>query len=240
VFVLTAQARNTDPALYAFDANGCGASTCDPQWVTDHPVVVYQRPVAGPDGTVFVTHDQNDGVDVEAIDAATGDLRWRTQIAYSSTLPGGLAGLAVSDDTLYVTGYVGDQSDSPGTLDAYPAHGCGAPTCPSGWRVPFAPGVRPSMAPTVAGDVVYVGLRSTFSSAPALVAADADGCGQPTCGELVRRPLIDGSGPFPSGLGPGQMSVAEGQVALTWSTNIVSTVVPPTYLMSFAATAPAA
>jgi outer membrane protein assembly factor BamB len=215
--------------LYAFDAAGCGADTCDPLWTVSPGSVSFLRPtvLGGPGGPLFI--DQTEAVGGEfrklivALDPATGAELWRTAPRYVSDLPNGFRGLAVADGTLFASGQLpgdDDPSDPVGTLDAYAAAGCGAAVCEPTWSVPFGE-VRVATEPSVAGGVVYVGLGSESASAPAVVAADAHGCGQTTCPELAHVPLVpDNGGAFLVGADPYRMSIASGHLLLAWSPNL--------------------
>lgn len=206
--------------LVAFDAGGCGSSTCAPVWTLDQTFSLQgHRPVVGPDGQVFVIADEPGfRVDVLAVDAADGTVRWRTPADYS--IWGGRQGLAAANGNLYVAAPLPDPDDElqaiGGTLDVYSAAGCGgALVCPPAWSVPL--GVTPpSTAPTVAGGVVYVGIVDRPEVAPAVVAADAAGCGEAICTELTRVSMLrPDEPPGPRASGPVAMSVAHGRVWLT-------------------------
>jgi len=214
---------NTGGTLHAFAADGCGASTCAPVWTeaVGRSFFDFLRPVAGPGGTL-VTVGPSGGPGsagtVVVRDAATGDVRWRAPERYDGPLPGAITGVAVDGDTIHVAGAradVEDPSEREAILDAYPLAGCGQAICEPAWTTSFG-ATRPAREPTVAGGVVYVPLVAGDTTAPAVAAADADGCGSSTCGELVRVPLVGGSGPFLQSAQPYVTSAAEGGVFVGW------------------------
>jgi PQQ-like domain len=212
----------TGGALYAFAADGCGTDVCAPLWSKPGVGSTFDflRPAAGPGGTL-VTVGTSSGPGTAATivvrDAATGNVRWQAEPRYTGPLPGAITGFAVAYDTVYVAGARSEASsfDPTAMLDAYPAAGCGQPTCAPAWTADLGP-TRPSREPTVAGGVVYVPLVATASVAPAIVAVDAHGCDQPACPELVRVPLVAGSGIFIAGPQPYVTSVGAGRVVLGW------------------------
>jgi outer membrane protein assembly factor BamB len=206
--------------LHAFDAGGCGAAVCDPQWTEDVGTTIFdfiRHLTAGPDDTlVMIGRPAVPGLATVVVrDAATGDVRWEAESRYTATVPGAITGLSVTEDTVYVAGARVEDPDTTepteAILDAYPLDGCGQPVCAPAWTAGLGP-TRPAREPTVAGGVVYVPLVSTSSVAPALVAVDAGGCGAATCGELTRVPLVDGGPVYISGTQSYRTSVAEGGV----------------------------
>lgn len=178
--------------VYAFDALGCGAPTCDPLWVRSGgsgAIVVAGRMFA-------VSHETTDlghGVTAQTAlltvyDARTGDKLWGT--SYTGGDPfmglgrGEIVGLAVTGDTVYVAEWHDPGSPGPaiGTLDAFPAAGCGAAFCSPAWRGSL-PGA-PTAQIAAGGGLVYAG-----TDAQTVAAFDAAGCGVATCAPLVSRPV---------------------------------------------------
>lgn len=212
---------NTGETLYAFDADGCGSSVCPPLWTeaTVGSFFAFLRPAAGPgDSLITIGQPAPESADTVIVrDAATGDVRWQGPERYTGSLPGAIGGVAVAGDTIYVAGARADETPfgNEAILDAYPVAGCGQATCEPTWTASFG-ATRPAREPTVAGGVVYVPLVPTDTTAPAVAAADADGCGSSTCSELVRVPLVGGSGPFITAAQPYVTSVAEGGVFVGW------------------------
>lgn len=164
--------------LHSFPLAGCGAATCAPTWSVDlgGDIATVAPPVVTPSGQVVTITDQGEMI---AVSAATGDEQWRAHLGW--TMPtfglGRRPGVAVAGDVLYAS--------APGTasgsvLRAFPAGGCGAPTCAPLWTATTPEAVT---APAVAGGVVYVG------AAGAVHAYDAAGCGSPTCSPLVSVPF---------------------------------------------------
>ncbi len=144
-----------------YDANGCGAgvTVCEAQWeaAVGSPV---QSVTGSRDGRLFVTSETGR---VASIDPATGAVLW-------SASGGGGAGVAVADGVMYAA--------RGNTLSAYPAGGCGAPTCSPTWsstvQNSFVAG-----GPTVAGGLAY----AVFDDQ--LRAYRAGGCGAATCAPVV-------------------------------------------------------
>src|SRR6185436_12183641 len=112
-----------------------------------------------------------------AIDTATHTVDWRAPLGASA-----VADLALADGTVFVAG--GGPDLSQRTVQAFPAAGCGLPTCSATWRT--APGTAGEVvAPTVAGGVLYVGAGSDVR------AYDAGGCGATTCDPIATVSLDD-------------------------------------------------
>jgi outer membrane protein assembly factor BamB len=214
---------NAGGILSAFAADGCGASVCAPVWTeaVGRSFFDFLRPAVGPGGSL-ITIGPTDGPGTDASlvvrDAATGDRRWRAPLRYDGSLPGAITGVAVDGGTVYVSGArqdAQDPSEDEAILDAYPVAGCGQTTCAPSWTTSFG-ATRPAREPAVAAGVVYVPLVAGDTTAPAVAAADAGGCGAAQCSELVRVPLVGGSGPFLQSAQPYVMSVAEGGVFVGW------------------------
>jgi len=215
--------RDDGRSLLGYALGGCGAAVCAPDWSVDDPAgrATFDRPVAGPGGLVYTTANQlgtgGPVWRVEARSAATGALRWRSAGRYSPNLPEGAPGIAVTNDTLYVTGTLDDRAvpfDEAGTFDAYPAAGCGAADCAPAWSVGLGLAVFVNGAPIAAGGVVWIGTVSDGASvAPAVLGIDAAGCGAPVCTPLERLPLAESNGgAFATRSGPYQMALDGGQL----------------------------
>lgn len=196
--------------LYAFSAGGCGAATCPPLW-QQNGVADTARPVAGPDGQVFVVHvEPGAGAEVflasiQAYSGTTGDLLWQTALGDPSEATA-VEGIAVGGNHVYVP-VIHDPNGQPTTeLAVYPTAGCSAATCEPSWVTPMGPGA--TFRPTVGGGVVYVTLHINFGLQSALVAAPANGCGTPVCAELHRLTRSGWSTP-PSLSGGRLFAVAE-------------------------------
>lgn len=213
----------TGDVVYAFDADGCGTSVCNPLWTeaVTSTFFDFQRLVAGPDDTLVTIGRPSDpeattGATIVVRDAATGDVRWEAEPRYTGQLPGAITGIAVAYDTIYVAGATSgpEPLDREAILDAYPVDGCGQPVCSPTWTTGFG-ATRPAREPTVAGGVVYVPLVAGSTTAPAVAAADAHGCGAATCDELGRVPLVAGS-VFLEPAQPYVTSVGGGRVLVGW------------------------
>jgi len=211
----------TGDVVYAFDADGCGTSVCAPLWTeaVTSTFFDFQRLVAGPDDTLVTigrSSAPEAGSTVVVRDAATGDVRWEAEPRYTGSLPGAITGIAVAYDTIYVAGSTTgpEPFDREAVLDAYAVGGCGQPVCSPTSTTGFG-ATRPAREPTVAGGVVYVPLVAGATSAPAVAAADAHGCGAATCSELGRVPLVAGS-VFLEAAQPYVTSVGGGRVLVGW------------------------
>lgn len=176
--------------LYAFELDGCGSAMCDPIWVRSMGEgALLGRPVAGPDGQVFVIHQIGDpsgkGWSIEnvfALDSATGSTLWQTAIPDVESV---FVEFAATDATLYVASTWSPSATDSGSLDAFPASGCGQAVCSPASSVPLDR--AHSGPPTIAGGVVYLPVGGRFPDFPNdIVAIDADGCGAASCDELTR------------------------------------------------------
>jgi len=193
-----------DNQLYAFDAAGCGAATCVPLWTTsldlDGVEILSsgERPVVGPDGTVYVgglTHSVE--TLVEAFDGETGAHLWHTD---RHPGPGpGWQYLALAHDQLYVSDQ--RQGTPSSAVEVFAAGGCGQPVCAPAWSA--AIDGLPVGGLTIGGDVLYVGL---LNSTGRLLAFDAHGCGAPTCARIADVGFADRQ--------PLRFAVAGGRVAV--------------------------
>ncbi len=166
---------SSDGTLWAYSANGCGASLCTtPLWQSVSLAQIVDSPtVAG--GVVYVgsqtSFDSNDGL-LNAFDAngCGGPV--------CAPLWQGLAGAESILDSSPAVGhrfvYVGAFD---GQLYAFAVNGCGAPTCEPVWTGETGGTIESS--PTVGAGVVYIG-----SDDGKLYAFAADGCGAPTCEPL--------------------------------------------------------
>lgn len=120
-------------------------------------------PVLSSDGsTVYAGTDAGT---LYALSSTDGHVLWTAQVS-----EGIGATPALAEGTLYVP-------NRTGTLFAFPASGCGAPTCTPSWST--VEGSAVVVQPAVAAGVVFTG------SADGTVAAyDAAGCGRARCGAL--------------------------------------------------------
>jgi hypothetical protein len=196
--------------VYAFDAAGCGAATCEPLWVRDgddagvingHTFDIRQHRVDLGHGVVA----ESSVLEVAAAD--TGELLWSASYTggdpFAGMGRGQITGIAVDDDTVYVAAWRDPSTpgDAIGTLDAYPVAGCGAATCAPAWRGTLPSSPRGSIA--VAGGVVYAMVGNVTGT---LVAFATAGCGATTCAPLTSVP-VPGA--------PDNISVGEGTVLVT-------------------------
>jgi hypothetical protein len=134
----------TDGVLRAFDADGCGAATCNPVWTGATGGAI--RTDAAVDGrTVVVGSDDGKIHAFRATGCGTA-----TCAATWTATPGG--GAVTSSPTL-ASGFVFVGAES-GHIRAYTATGCGTPTCAAVWSEATGAAVRTS--PAVANGTVVV------------------------------------------------------------------------------------
>ncbi len=153
-----------DSKLYAFQANGCGQSTCSPLWTASTGDWIDSSPAVA-NGVVYVgSVDQT----LYAF-RADGCGQPTCQPLWTATTGGEVFSPAVANGVVYM-------GSRDAKLYAFKADGCGQSTCSPLWTASTGGGVY---SPAVANGVVYVG-----SVDQKLYAFRANGCGQPTC-----RPL---------------------------------------------------
>ena len=155
-----------DGNLYAFDANGCGQSTCNPLWVGTMNSEYYTlSSPAVVNGTVFIGSEDHKLYAFAAKGCGRG-----------TCLPlwTGVTGGAVFSSPVVANNvvYVGSEDHR---LYAFSANGCGGrPTCPPLWMANTNGPIDSS--PAIDNGVVYVG-----SQDGKLYAFRANGCGGLFC-----------------------------------------------------------
>ncbi|HEY8547127.1 MAG TPA: PQQ-binding-like beta-propeller repeat protein [Acidimicrobiales bacterium] len=140
----------------------CPGGGCPVTWSVDLGAPVVGPPVVLAGGDVAVaTADGH----VAVVDAASHQVAWTADVGAPLDHPP-----AATPGTIVAAG-------TDGTVAAFPAAGCGAPTCAPAWTgtLPAPAGARPS----IGGDVVYVG-----GADGTLTALPATGCGAATCAPL--------------------------------------------------------
>ena len=154
-----------DGNLYAFDANGCGQSSCNPQWVgaMDNQYYTLSSPAVA-NGTVFIGSENHKLYAFAAKGCGQGTC---------SPLWTGMTGGAVFSSPLVANNvvYVGSED---GRLYAFSAAGCGHSTCPPLWMANTNGPIDSS--PAIDNGTVYVG-----SQDGKLYAFRASGCGGIFC-----------------------------------------------------------
>lgn len=196
-----------DSMLHSFPLAGCGAATCTPTWSVDLGATIANTapPVVTPSGQVVTITEEGDMI---AVSAATGAEQWRADLDW--TLPGfGLGprpGVAVAGDVLYASA---PETPSGSVLRAFPADGCGTPTCTPLWTASTPEAMS---APAVAGGVVYVGTNG------AVQAYAAAGCGSATCSPVMTVPVQGWAE---------HVSVATGRVFVTGGARVTALVPAP-------------
>jgi len=136
-----------DGNLYAFDANGCGQSSCNPLWVgtMNNQYYTLSSP-AVVNGTVFIGSEDHKLYAFAAKGCNQGTC---------SPLWTGVTGGAVFSSPVVANNivYVGSEDHR---LYAFSANGCGGrPTCPPLWMANTNGPIDSS--PTIDNDLVYVG-----------------------------------------------------------------------------------
>jgi outer membrane protein assembly factor BamB len=178
---------SSDGTLWAYSADGCGASLCTtPLWQSVSLAQIVDSPtVAG--GVVYVgsqtSFDSNDGLlnafDAHGCGAPVCAPLWQGLAGNESILD---SSPAVGNGFVYVGAF-------DGKLYAFAANGCGAPICKPVWTGATRGTIESS--PTVGAGVVYIG-----SDDGKLYAFAAAGCGSSICEPLWSGDL--GSAAFSS------------------------------------------
>lgn len=168
--------------LYAFDADGCGQSQCEPVWKAFLVQGIFNSP-AVVDGVVYVGTASVKGALFAFAAAGCGNpvcapLWQSTPLSIIDSSP------AVANGVVYV----GAQGPQPGVY-AFAREGCGSSVCPPLWYGPTEGFVDNS--PAVWNGVLYAG-----GNDGKLYAFDAAGCGSTTCPPLWTGEL--GAGMFAS------------------------------------------
>lgn len=169
-------------------------------------------PVLNGDETVLytVTGGSTGNGQVQALDAATGNLLWTGDLGAPAFSP---APPALAGGRLYVPTDGGD-------LVAFDADGCGVALCSPAWRAPTGSDI--SGQPAVAGGVVYTG-----SEDGTVAAFDVEGCGGggATCPPLwsadAGRPVVS-----PPVVSDAQLYVTTAQVGAGGSGAVVAYALP--------------
>ncbi len=175
VYVTSQQSyTSNDGRLNVFDANGCGASVCQPLWRGiggDDSFLVSSPAVA--DGVVYL--GAYDGklyaYDANGCGHKACQPLWTAQVGeHVNSSP------AVANGVVYVGSGVGHA-----TFAAFDAAGCGAATCDPLWTAPLGNGSDIG-SPSIAGGKVFVG-DGRFLNVFA-----AGGCGAAVCHPLWKGP----------------------------------------------------
>lgn len=159
---------STDGNLYAFNANGCGQSSCQPLWVgtMDQNYSSVSSP-AVVNGMVYVGSEDHKLF----VFAAGGCGQHTCSPVWTATTGGAVfSGPLVAGNTVYV----GSEDHK---LYAFAATGCGRRSCSPLWT--GGTGGAIDSAPAMGNGVVYVG-----SQDGKLYAYGANGCGGPACKPL--------------------------------------------------------
>ncbi len=153
--------------LEAFNANGCGSSTCYPLWTAALDNNLYNAP-AVENNVVFAAAPFGD---LYAFNAA-GCGQQMCSPLWTATGGGSEYSPVVENGVVYIV------ASNSGTIDAFNASGCGQQTCSPLWTDAIG-GTIFTTAPTVESGEVYVGGVNGE-----LYAFNAAGCGQQTCSPI--------------------------------------------------------
>jgi outer membrane protein assembly factor BamB len=157
---------------------------CAPDWTTALPTSAASTPAGVGADRAAVSSPEGD---IAVLDVATGSVLVRM-----SAGAGGLTPPAVGHDVLFV-------GAGNGLLYAFPAAGCGAPSCGPLWSADTGTGAAVSHQPAGGADVIYVGTANGR-----VVAFPLAGCGAPSCaprwtgvvddvaGARVNGPIVSG------------------------------------------------
>ena len=157
-----------DGNLYAFNANGCGQSSCNPLWTgTTNPQYSVASSPAVVNRMVYIGSEDHKLY----VFAAGGCGQGTCSPVWTASTGGAIfSGPLVANNVVYA-------GSEDHRLYAFPANGCGHSTCPPLW-IGNTGGAIDS-APTLGNGVVYVG-----SQDGKLYAFKAAGCGGPICKPL--------------------------------------------------------
>ncbi len=157
--------------LRSFPLAGCPTSPCAPTWSVALPGGQIGNLAAGPGDLMYVTTpDPASTGRITAIRRADGTVVWSAGFVD----PG--APLAVAHDTVFVAGPTG--------VSAFPALGCGEPTCEAEWLAATEGPVTGNLA--VAGQVLYV---PTAVRGGEVAAFSPFGCGIGICPPATTVPV---------------------------------------------------
>jgi outer membrane protein assembly factor BamB len=163
----TVYVGSSDGKLYAFNAAGCGSSTCTPLWTASTGPSILGSGPAVANGVVYIGSFVSD---IFAFNAAGCGQ------ATCSPLWKGKAGNFISATPSIANGvvYIGS---GDGILSAFKASGCGSSVCQPLWTG-AAVGAQAAMisAPTVANGLVYIGENNGM-----VEVFNAKGCGKSFC-----------------------------------------------------------
>ncbi len=168
-----------DHRFYAFPAGGCGRSTCTPLWTTSTGAGINSAPAIANGVVYFGSQDGKFyAVNANGCGSLICKPLWTAQVGISVFG----SGPAVANGVVYIASF-SEQGTFDSNLYAFPAGGCGHPTCQPLWRAPAGEFVASS--PAVANGNVYIG-----SGDDLLYAFNANGCGHSVCTALWRGEAI--------------------------------------------------
>lgn len=162
------------------------AGGCSPDWATDLGDTVSEVVAIGHGQAVYRYGTGS----LAVLDVATGAVRWTGSVGPVLT---GSHIAAVADGTIVLA--VSNGFIAPSQLVAFPARGCGEPTCAPLWTATFATSVSGVQTPFVAaGDLLWAGGTLPGESGAGIHAFALDGCGAPTCEPLTSLPYASNTG----------------------------------------------
>ena len=190
-----------DGTLWAYPADGCGATICtEPLWksvslgqIVDSPTVVNGVVYIGSQTSADLNFGKLNAFSAAGCGKAVCEPLWQGAAGKNAILE---SSPTVADGLVYIGAF-------DGRLYAFNAHGCNRALCQPTWI--GTTGGTIESTPTVSNGVAYIGSDDGF-----LYAFAAGGCGKLTCQPLWRGQLGDPS--LPSGVFESTPAVANGVV----------------------------
>jgi len=164
--------------LQVFDADACGAPTCDPGW-RGHVSGNTTPSVGG--GFVMVGKLYHDlwAFPSRGCGQPTCTAVWKGTTPSTTSTPAVSRGVA----------YTATIGTGPGQLSAFEVSGCGAEVCPPLWTVDLDGNTGLLSSPAAGDGKVFVVTLKSFRQSYRLYAFDANGCAQPPCQPLWQARL---------------------------------------------------
>jgi outer membrane protein assembly factor BamB len=161
--VLVVRGTITGSAVAAYPVAGCGQATCQPQWTADAPGVSNGYPSASGGSLYLATTEPNvsDDLSVFRIKGCGSRTCSRT---WSASVPSP----AVTDESATTTvanGVVYLGANQSGQLAAYPAAGCGQPTCSPLLQLALSPDLGTQWGMEVMDGLLFLSSSSTAEQA---------------------------------------------------------------------------
>jgi outer membrane protein assembly factor BamB len=140
--------------LAAFDAQGCGQSTCEPVWLGRGGFAsAFDSSPAIADGVVYIASFQD--YKLYAFDAAGCGQATCAPLWTGPTVDFATASPITAGGVVYVP-------DNTGHVNAFDAAGCGQASCPPIWVGDVSPGYEIAATPALVNGKLYVGSLDSF------------------------------------------------------------------------------